>query len=190
MALERFAFPPFALVIDEWRWKVFSGEVTPSGYNKAWWDLRLKYQGVAPSATRGEELFDPGAKYHVPDNTPYMRYFLARILQFQFDRALSRRVHGSPLPVLHFREQGGGPAPECDAGHGHVEAVARRAQGPDRLAADGRDRHPRLFRAAVDVARPAARRETHRVVAESVAAGFSPPLNVRLKADATATSAA
>ncbi len=96
MALERFAFLPFALVVDEWRWKVFSGEVTPSGYNKAWWDLRLKYQGVAPSATRGEELFDPAAKYHVPDNTPYMRYFLARILQFQFHRALS--TPGARLP--------------------------------------------------------------------------------------------
>jgi peptidyl-dipeptidase A len=90
MALERFAFLPFALIIDEWRWKVFSGEVTPANYNKAWWDLRLKYQGVAPPSARGEEFFDPGAKYHVPDNTPYMRYFLARILQFQFHRALSK----------------------------------------------------------------------------------------------------
>jgi peptidyl-dipeptidase A len=90
MALERFAFLPFALIIDEWRWKVFSGEVTPAGYNKAWWDLRLKYQGVAPPSARGEGFFDPGAKYHVPDNTPYMRYFLARILQFQFHRALSK----------------------------------------------------------------------------------------------------
>src|SRR4051812_48118619 len=98
MALERFAFLPFALVIDQWRWKVFSGEVTPTGYNKAWWDLRLKYQGVAPPAMRGEELFDPGAKYHVPDNTPYMRYFLARILQFQFHRALSKTA-GCTLPL-------------------------------------------------------------------------------------------
>src|SRR3954469_4043213 len=98
MALERFAFLPFALVVDEWRWKVFSGEVTPSGYNKAWWDLRLKYQGVAPPTTRGEELFDPGAKYHVPDNTPYMRYFLARILQFQFHRALSKAA-GCTAPL-------------------------------------------------------------------------------------------
>jgi peptidyl-dipeptidase A len=89
-ALERVAFLPFGLLIDQWRWKVFAGEVPPSNYNKAWWDLRLKYQGVAPSAPRGEEFFDPGAKYHVPDNTPYTRYFLAHILQFQFHRALSQ----------------------------------------------------------------------------------------------------
>jgi peptidyl-dipeptidase A len=89
MALERFAFLPFGLIIDQWRWKVFSGEVPPAAYNKTWWDLRLKYQGVAPPAPRGEELFDPGAKYHVPDNTPYMRYFLAMILEFQFHRALA-----------------------------------------------------------------------------------------------------
>jgi peptidyl-dipeptidase A len=98
MALERFAFLPFALVIDQWRWKVFSGEVTPASYNKAWWDLRLKYQGVAPVSARDEEFFDPGAKYHVPDNTPYMRYFLARILQFQFHRALSKTA-GCTMPL-------------------------------------------------------------------------------------------
>jgi peptidyl-dipeptidase A len=89
-ALEKVAFLPFGLLIDQWRWKVFSGEVTPANYNKAWWDLRLKYQGVAPSTPRGEEFFDPGAKYHVPDNTSYTRYFLAHILQFQFHRAMSQ----------------------------------------------------------------------------------------------------
>ncbi len=88
-ALDKVAFLPFGLLIDQWRWKVFSGEVKPEEYNKAWWDLRLKYQGIAPPTARGEEFFDPGAKYHVPDNTPYARYFLAHILQFQFHRALS-----------------------------------------------------------------------------------------------------
>jgi peptidyl-dipeptidase A len=89
-ALDKVAFLPFGLLIDQWRWKVFSGEITPAQYNTAWWDLRLKYQGVAPPSPRGEALFDPGAKYHVPDNTPYMRYFLADILQFQFHRALAK----------------------------------------------------------------------------------------------------
>jgi peptidyl-dipeptidase A len=89
-ALEKIAFLPFGLLIDQWRWKVFSGEVKPEDYNKAWWDLRLKYQGVAPVSARGEEFFDPGAKYHVPANVPYTRYFLADILQFQFHRALAK----------------------------------------------------------------------------------------------------
>jgi peptidyl-dipeptidase A len=89
-ALEKVAFLPFGLLIDQWRWQVFNGEVTPDQYNQAWWALRLKYQGVAPPSPRGEEFFDPGAKYHVPDNTPYTRYFLAHILQFQFHRALSQ----------------------------------------------------------------------------------------------------
>jgi peptidyl-dipeptidase A len=97
-ALEKVAFLPFGLLIDQWRWRVFSGEVQPSGYNKAWWDLRLQYQGVAPPAPRGEEFFDPGAKYHVPDNTPYTRYFLAHILQFQFHRALSQTA-GCKTPL-------------------------------------------------------------------------------------------
>jgi peptidyl-dipeptidase A len=97
-ALEKVAFLPFGLLIDQWRWKVFSGEITQDNYNKGWWDLRLKYQGIAPSTPRGEEFFDPGAKYHVPDNTPYTRYFLADILQFQFHRALSKTA-GCTLPL-------------------------------------------------------------------------------------------
>jgi peptidyl-dipeptidase A len=88
-ALERLAFLPFGLVVDAWRWQVFSGEVTPDEYNRAWWDLRERYQGVRPASVRGEDLFDPGAKYHIPANTPYARYFLSAVLQFQFHRALA-----------------------------------------------------------------------------------------------------
>lgn len=97
-ALEKVAFLPFGLLIDQWRWKVFSGEIKPEDYNKAWWDLRLKYQGVAPVSPRGEEYFDPGAKYHVSANVPYTRYFLAFILEFQFHRALSQAA-GCTLPI-------------------------------------------------------------------------------------------
>jgi len=88
MALEKVAFLPFGLLVDQWRWQVFSQEVTPDGYNAAWWKLRERYQGVKPPLPRSEADFDPGAKYHVPANVSYTRYFLAGILQFQFHRAL------------------------------------------------------------------------------------------------------
>ena len=88
MALDKVAFLPFGKLIDEWRWGVFSGEITPDNYNQAWWDLRTRYQGIAPAVARSEADFDPGAKYHVPGNVSYTRYFLAHILQFQFQRAL------------------------------------------------------------------------------------------------------
>jgi peptidyl-dipeptidase A len=87
-ALDKVAFLPFGLLIDQWRWKVFSGEISPEEYNAAWWNLRQKYQGIRPPVERTEQDFDPGAKYHIPANTPYSRYFLAAILQFQFHRAL------------------------------------------------------------------------------------------------------
>ncbi|MBI4347694.1 MAG: M2 family metallopeptidase, partial [Elusimicrobia bacterium] len=90
MALERLAFLPFGLMVDQWRWKVFSGEVGPDAYNKAWWDLARKYQGVRPPVERTETDFDPGAKYHVPANVPYTRYFLAHVLEFEFYRALCK----------------------------------------------------------------------------------------------------
>jgi len=97
-ALEKVAFLPFGLMIDQWRWKVFSGEVPPEKYNEAWWQLRLKYQGVTRPTPGSEKDFDPGAKYHVASDTPYMRYFLADILQFQFHRALSK-VAGCTGPL-------------------------------------------------------------------------------------------
>ncbi len=88
MALDRVAFLPWGLLVDQWRWKVFAGEIDESNYNAGWWELREKYQGVQSPVARSESDFDPGAKYHVPANTPYTRYFLAHILQFQFHRAL------------------------------------------------------------------------------------------------------
>jgi peptidyl-dipeptidase A len=91
-ALEKVAFLPFGYLVDQWRWKVFAGEVGPGDYNRAWWELRAKYQGVAPPAARGGQDFDAGAKYHVAANVPYARYFLATILQFQFHRALLREA--------------------------------------------------------------------------------------------------
>ena len=91
-ALDKVAFLPFGLLIDQWRWKVFSGEVTPDRYNAAWWELREKYQGITAPVSRTERDFDPGAKYHIPAHVPYTRYFLARILQFQFHRALCREA--------------------------------------------------------------------------------------------------
>jgi peptidyl-dipeptidase A len=87
-ALDRIAFLPFGVVVDGWRWRVFSGEVSPDRYNEAWWELRTRYQGIAPPVGRSEADFDPGAKYHIPANTPYSRYFLAAVLQFQFHRGL------------------------------------------------------------------------------------------------------
>jgi peptidyl-dipeptidase A len=91
-ALEKVAFLPFGLLVDKWRWEVFAGQVKPESYNKAWWELRRTYQGIVPPVERTEADFDPGAKYHVPGNVPYTRYFLARILQFQFHRALCREA--------------------------------------------------------------------------------------------------
>lgn len=97
-ALDKIAFLPFGKLIDEWRWKVFSGEISFEDMNAAWWDLRAEYQGIAAPVPRSEEDFDPGAKYHIPSNVPYTRYFLARILQFQFHEALCRAAgHEGPL---------------------------------------------------------------------------------------------
>jgi len=97
-ALEGVAFLPFGLMVDQWRWQVFAGEVGPDGYNDLWWQLREKYQGVIAPNERPADAFDAGAKYHVPGNTPYTRYFLARVLQFQFHRSLCE-IAGEEGPI-------------------------------------------------------------------------------------------
>ena len=112
LALDKVAFLPFGKMIDEWRWKVFAGETKPDSYNAAWWQLREQYQGVGAPVARSEEDFDPGAKYHIPANTPYTRYFLSYILQFQFHKALCE-VAGNK-----------GPLYECSV-YGNAEAGKR-----------------------------------------------------------------
>jgi peptidyl-dipeptidase A len=112
LALDKIAFLPFGKLIDEWRWKVFAGEVKPDNYNAAWWQLREQYQGVAAPVPRSEEDFDPGAKYHIPANTPYTRYFLSYILQFQFHKALCEAAGNK------------GPLHECSI-FGNAEAGKR-----------------------------------------------------------------
>jgi peptidyl-dipeptidase A len=112
MALDKIAFLPFGLLIDQWRWGVFSGAIKPADYNKAWWELREKYQGLSAPVPRTEEDFDPGAKYHIPANTPYTRYFLSYILQFQFHKALCE--------AAGFK----GPLSECSV-YGNAEAGKR-----------------------------------------------------------------
>ncbi|XP_032430113.1 angiotensin-converting enzyme [Xiphophorus hellerii] len=98
MALDKIAFLPFGYLMDQWRWKVFDGRIPSSDYNKEWWNLRLKYQGLCPPVTRTEDDFDPGAKFHVPASVPYVRYFISFVIQFQFHKALCDAAkHDGPL---------------------------------------------------------------------------------------------
>jgi peptidyl-dipeptidase A len=87
VALKKVAFLPFALTVDGWRWDVLSGKTAPEDYNDAWWAKRLELQGIVPPGERSADAFDPGAKYHIPGNTPYLRYFLSYVMQFQFHKA-------------------------------------------------------------------------------------------------------
>lgn len=130
-ALDKVAFLPFGLLVDRWRWSVFSGELPPSEYNAGWWELRRRYQGVAPPVPRSEADFDPGAKFHIPGNTPYTRYFLARILQFQFHRALCEAIgYDGPLHrcSIHGSEEAGRRLAE-------MMAMGRSRPWPDALEA-------------------------------------------------------
>ncbi|GFN85927.1 angiotensin-converting enzyme [Plakobranchus ocellatus] len=111
MALDSVAFLPFSYLVDQWRWSVFRGDTKPESYNEVWWDLRCRFQGVSPPVKRRAEDFDPGAKYHVPANVPYIRYFVSLVLQFQFYKAAC--VAAGDTGPLHHCDFYSNP----DAGH-------------------------------------------------------------------------
>ena len=92
-ALEGVVVIPWALTLDKWRSGVFNGEIKESNLNSSWWSMRESYQGITSPVYRSEEYFDPGAKYHIPANTPYTRYYLARIMQYQFHEALCNAMN-------------------------------------------------------------------------------------------------
>ena len=91
-ALDGVVVVPWALMLDKWRSGVFNGEIDQTNLNSSWWKLREYYQGINTSTERSEDYFDPGAKYHIPGNTPYTRYYLARIMQYQFHEALCNEI--------------------------------------------------------------------------------------------------
>jgi peptidyl-dipeptidase A len=130
-ALDKVPYMPFALIVDKWRWKVFSGEITPKNYNAAWWDLARTYQGITPPVRRSESDFDPAAKYHVTANVPAMPYFIAVILQFQFHRAFARGS-GYAGPLHRYSVHG-----DTVAGRklGAMLAMGRSKPWPDALFA-------------------------------------------------------
>ncbi len=150
-------FLPFGLLIDQWRWKVFSGQIKPADYNKAWWEMRERYQGIAPPVARSEADFDPGAKYHVPANVPYTRYFLARILQFQFYRAMCREA-GFTGPLYRcsfYGNKAAGAKLNAMLRDGPEQAMAGRVVRPHRRAPDRCRRHDGILCATEAVARRA-----------------------------------
>jgi peptidyl-dipeptidase A len=157
-ALDKIAFLPFGKLIDQWRWDVFSGKTKPEDYNAAWWALRAKYQGIAPAGDRPDpDHFDAGAKYHVPANVPYTRYFLARILQFQFHKALcAASGHTGPLYECSiYGKTAAGDKLRAMLELGASKPWPEALDGRHRPAPDGRPADDRVLRAPPQVARGA-----------------------------------
>lgn len=124
-AMDKVAFLPFGLLIDKWRWGVFSGQIPASQYQAGWDALRLKYQGVVPPVARDETKFDPGAKYHIPAGVPYARYFWRGCCSSNSTRRHASRPGGRAAPpLLLLWQRGGRQEAERDAGDGPVQALA------------------------------------------------------------------
>ena len=136
MALDKVAFLPFGKLIDQWRWDVFAGEITPADYNKAWWELRAKYQGVVAAGAAHRRGLRSGREVPHPGNTPYTRYFLSFILQFQFHQALCEAagLQGPAARVLDLRQQGSGQEVRAPCSRWARASLAGRAREAHRHA--------------------------------------------------------
>jgi peptidyl-dipeptidase A len=132
-ALDKVAFLPFGVLIDQWRWRVFSGEVTPANYNAAWWEMRTRYQGVAPPVERTEQHFDPApsttCRRAIRTRATSSRTCCSSSSTARCAKPPGRRP--AP-PLLHLRQPGSRRAPAEDAGDGRQPPVARRDGGADR----------------------------------------------------------
>ncbi|XP_057374872.1 angiotensin-converting enzyme-like [Daphnia carinata] len=115
-ALVKIPILPYSLSLEKWRWAVMAGEIKPDQYNRVWWNMKLKYQGIVPPIPRSEKDFDPASKFHIVSNTPYIRYFLSSILQVQIFQALCDASQQGP--------RFGKPLNQCDI-YGSVEAGNR-----------------------------------------------------------------
>ena len=163
MALDKVPFLAFSLIVDKWRWGVFSGQITPEHYNEAWWDLVARYQHLMPPGPRPANAFDPGAKFHVADSTPYARYFLAYIYEFQFYRAACR-IAGWKGPLNRcsvYRNKDVGAKLDAMLRLGQSKPWPGGAGGFQRRARHRCHRDQRLIRATVRVAGPAEQGQQH-----------------------------
>ncbi|KAI4468733.1 angiotensin-converting enzyme [Holotrichia oblita] len=101
MALRKVAYAPFALLVDQ-------NGVRTMNFN--WWELRLLYQGIVPPIARNEGHLDAVAKRHIPADLPYMKYYVALLLEFQiFDALCGAMGHTAQLhtcDIYRSREAG------------------------------------------------------------------------------------
>ena len=164
--MDKVAFMPFSYLVDKWRWGVFDGSITPANYNQAWVDLKREYQGIVPPVPRSGSGLRSGRQVPHPGQHRYARYFLARVLQFQFYKAAcDMSGWKGPLHRCSFygNKEVGARLNQMLA-MGASQALARRAAGVHRHPRDFRQADARIFRAAAGVAGAAERRQAVRLV--------------------------
>jgi len=72
---------------------LYSKNISPDQFNKTWWELVKRYQGIMPPTDRNEEFCDACSKTHIIDDpAQYYDYAMAEILLFQFHDHLAREI--------------------------------------------------------------------------------------------------
>ncbi|MFB0938062.1 MAG: M2 family metallopeptidase [Urechidicola sp.] len=93
-ALSNIVFLPFAAgVMSEFENSLYAENLSKDEYNKKWWELSKKYQGMVPPSERGEEYCDAASKTHINnDAAQYYDYAISYILLFQFHDHISKNI--------------------------------------------------------------------------------------------------
>jgi peptidyl-dipeptidase A len=84
--------------------ELYYDDLAPEQWNKRWWELTAKYQGIAPPTPRGEEFCDAATKTHINDDpAAYYDYALSFVLLFQIHDHIAREIlHEDPHDTSYF----------------------------------------------------------------------------------------
>lgn len=93
-ALDYIPFIPWSAgVMTEFEYELYSKNLPEDQFNKMWWELVKKYQGIISPNERGEMYCDAATKTHINDDAgQYYDYAIANVLLFQFHTYIASKI--------------------------------------------------------------------------------------------------
>ena len=79
--------------MTEFEYNLYAKNLSPAQYNKLWWELAKRFQGIEPAFPRGEKFCDAATKTHINDDpAQYYDYSMSNVLLFQFHQHIAQDI--------------------------------------------------------------------------------------------------
>lgn len=104
-ALNYIVFIPFSAgLMPHFESELYVNDLPKDQYNKTWWDMKAKFQGIVPPTARGEEFADATSKTHINDDAAqYYDYALSYVLLFQIHNYIAKNIlHEDPRATNYY----------------------------------------------------------------------------------------